>query len=170
MRTANSIPFLQDKIQGIGSALFYNESGGVLKFPTTIVSILKVDELANIWFFLNRPEQQLNEFDRQFPAHMQFYRKGKGYYLQIIGRAYVINDPEELNSIIGLPDEVKAKAIKEMVLVKVKIGSAKYYTFQPRFTYKHNLTGLLTRFYNWFFKEPTRQEPYVFQPLARLGF
>jgi len=150
--------------------LFYNLSGGVLKFPTTIVSILKVDELANIWFFLNRPEQQLNEFDRQFPAHMQFYRKGKGYYLQIIGRAYIINDPEELNSLIELSDEIKEKAFKEMVLVKVKIGSAKYYTFRPRFTYKHNLVGLLNRFYNWFFKEPARQEPYVFQPLPRLGF
>jgi general stress protein 26 len=169
MKPANSIPFLQDKIQGIGSALFYNLSGGVLKFPTTIVSILRVDELANIWFFTNRPEQQLNEFDREFPAHMQFYRKGKGYYLQIIGKAYIINDPEELNALIGLPDEVKAKAFKEMVLVKVKIGSAKYYINQPRFTYKHNLLGLLNRFYSWLFREPARQEPYVFQPLARLG-
>jgi hypothetical protein len=170
MRAANSIPFLQDKIQGIGSALFYNLGGGVLKFPTTIVSILKVDEVANIWFFTNRPEQQLNEFDKQFPVHMQFYRKGKGYYLQITGHAYIINDPEELNGLIGLSDDIKAKAFKEMVLVKVKIGSAKYYTFQPRFAYKHNLIGLLNRFYNWLFREPTRTEPYVFQPLARLGF
>lgn len=170
MRAANSIPFLQDKIQGIGSALFYNLGGGVLKFPTTIVSILKVDEVANIWFFTNRPEQQLNEFDKQFPVHMQFYRKGKGYYLQITGHAYIINDPEELNGLIGLSDDIKAKAFKEMVLVKVKIGSAKYYTFQPRFAYKHNLSGLLNRFYNWLFREPTRTEPYVFQPLARLGF
>ena len=169
MKPANSIPFLQDKIQGIGSALFYNLSGGVLKFPTTIVSILKVDECANIWFFTNRPEQQLNEFDREFPAHMQFYRKGKGYYLQIIGKAYIINDPEELNGLIGLSDEVKARAFKEMVLIKVKIGSARYYTFQPRFAYKHNIFGWLTRFYNWLFKEPTRTEPYVFQPLPRFA-
>jgi hypothetical protein len=170
MRAASSIPFLQDKIQGIGSALFYNLSGGVLKFPTTIVSILKVDELANIWFFMNRPDQQLNEFDREFPTHMQFYRKGKGYYLQIIGKAYVINDPEELNGLIGLSDEIKEKAFKEMVLVKVKIGSAQYYPFQPRFAYKSNVLGLLNRFYNWLFKEPARQEPYVLRPMPRLGF
>lgn len=170
MKPANSIPFLQDRIQGIGSALFYNLSGGVLKFPTTIVSIITVDELANIWFFTNRPEQQLNEFDREFPAHMQFYRKGKGYYLQIIGKAYIINDPEELNSLIGFSEEVKEKAFKEMVLIKFKIGSAKYYTFQPKFIYKHNVFGWLNRFYNWFFKEPARTEPYVFRPLPRLGF
>jgi len=171
MRPANSsIPFLQDKIQGIGSALFYNLSGGVLKFPTTIVSILKVDEVANIWFFTNRPEQQLQEFDREFPAHMQFYRKGKGYYLQITGKAYIVNDPEELNGLIGLSEDVKTKAFQEMVLVKVTIGSARYYTINPRFAYKSNLVGWLNRFYNWLFKEPARTEPYVFQPLPRLGF
>ena len=71
MRSSNSIPFLQNKIQGIGSALFYNMSGGVLKFPTTIVSILNVDELANIWFFTNRPEQHLQEFDKEFLADMR---------------------------------------------------------------------------------------------------
>jgi general stress protein 26 len=170
MKLANSIPFLQDKIQGIGSALFYNLSGGVLKFPTTIVSILKVDELANIWFFTNRPEQQLQEFDREFPADMQFYRKGKGYYLQVTGKAYIINDPEELNSLIGLSDDIKARAFKEMVLIKFKIGSAKYYSYQPRFTYKHNFLGILNRFYNWLFKEPVKREPSVYRPLPRLGF
>lgn len=170
MRATDSIPFLQDKIQGIGSALFYNLSGGVLKFPTTIVSILKVDELANIWFFMNRPEQQLNEFDLKFPAHMQFYRKGKGYYLQIIGNATVVNDPEELNGLIGLSDEIKAKAFKEMVLVKVNIGSAQYYPFRPRFAPKSNVLGLLNRFYNWIFKEPIRTEPYTLRPMPRLGF
>jgi general stress protein 26 len=145
-------------------------SGGVLKFPTTIVSILTVDELANIWFFTNRPEQQLQQFDRQFPADMQFYRKGKGYYLQITGKAYIINDPEELNSIIGLSDEIKARAFQEMVLIKFKIGSARYYSYQPRFTYKHNFLGFLNRLYTWFFKEPVRHEPSVYRPLPRLGF
>jgi general stress protein 26 len=164
MRSSNSIPFLQNKIQGIGSALFYNMSGNVLKFPTTIVSVLKVDELANIWFFTNRPEQHLQEFDKEFLADMQLYRKGKGYYLQITGKAYIVNDPEELNSIIGLSDEVKAKAFQEMVLIKFKIGSAKYYSNQPRLAYKHNFIGLLNRFYSWIFKEPVRYEPSVFRP------
>ena len=171
MKPGNDISFLQDKIQGIGSALFYNMSGGVLKFPTTIVSILNVDELANIWFFTNRPEQHLQEFDKEFLADMQIYRKGKGYYLQITGKAYIINDPEELNSIIGLSDDIKAKAFQEMVLIKFKIGSAKYYSYQPRFTYKHNFLGLLNRFYTWLFKEPARNEPAIYRPsLPKFGF
>lgn len=166
MKPANSISFLQDKIQGIGSALFYNLSSGVLKFPTTIVTILKVDEMANIWFFANRPEQHLVEFDREFPAHLQLYRKGKGYYLQITGKAFIINDPEELNALIGLPEEVKAKAFQEMVLIKVKIGSAKYFE-NPAPLAGNTLKVWWNRFYNWLFN-PQRPEPYVLQP--RLGF
>ncbi len=54
---------------------------------------------------------------------------------------------------------LRARAFKEMVLVKVKIDSAQYYPFQPKFAYKSNFIGLLNRFYNWLFKEPTRTEP-----------
>ena len=170
MKPANCVSFLQDKIQGIGSALFYNLSCGVLKFPTTIVSILKVDELANIWFFANRPEQHLQEFDKEFPVHMQFYRKGKGYFLQITGKAYIINDPEELNCLVDLPEDVKTRAFKEMVLIMVKIGSAEYYECHEPFAYKNNFTGAFNRLYDCLFKEHPRQESYIFQPAASLGF
>jgi hypothetical protein len=170
MKPADCIPFLQNKIQGIGSALFYNLSCGVLKFPTTIVSILKVDEVANIWFFANRPEQHLQEFDREFPVHMQFYRKGKGYYLQITGKAYIVNDPEELYGLMDLSEEVKAKAFKDMVLIRVKIGSAEYYEYRQPFAYQNNIKGIFNRFYDWLFSVHPRQEPYVFQPAPRLGF
>jgi hypothetical protein len=169
MKAANNISFLQNKIQGIGSALFYNLSSGVLKFPTSIVNILKVDEMGAIWFFANRPEQHLQEFDHDFPVHMQLYRKGKGYYLQITGRAYIINDPEELNGLIGLPEEVKAKAFKEMVLIKVKIGSAQYYEQPAPFMHRNNIKGLFNRIYGWLFS-PQRPQPYILQTAPRLGF
>lgn len=170
MKPVNCISFLQDKIQGIGSALFYNLGCGVLKFPTTIVTILKVDELANIWFLSNRPEQHLQEFDKEFPVHMQFYRKGKGYHLQITGQAFIINDPEELNAVIGLSDDVKRRAFKELVLIKVKIGSAEYYEYHGQFEYKNNLKGIINRVYDWLFEAHTRAEPYIVQPAPRLGF
>src|SRR5688572_31895273 len=120
MKPGNDISFLQDKIQGIGSALFYNMSSGVLKIPTSIVSVLRVDEAANIWFFVNRPEQNLYAFDREFPVRMQFYRKGKGYYLQITGKAYVVDDPEEVYGLVSLPEEIKIRAFRELLLIKVK--------------------------------------------------
>lgn len=170
MKPGNDISFLQDKIQGIGSALFYNMSSGVLKFPTGIVSVLKVDEAANIWFFMNRPEQNLYVFDREFPVRMQFYRKGKGYHLQITGKAYIVDDPEEVYALVSLPEEIKIRAFQELVLVKVKIGNVEYYEYGRRFARRRTIRGLFTQLYDRLFKEDTRPEPYIFQPAPRLGF
>jgi hypothetical protein len=169
MKPGNDISFLQDKIQGIGSALFYNMSSGVLKIPTSIVSVLRVDEAANIWFFVNRPEQNLYAFDREFPVRMQFYRKGKGYYLQITGKAYVVDDPEDVYGLVSLPEEIKTRAFRELLLIKVKISHVEYYEYGRRFA-RRSLTGFFTQMYDRLFREDTRPEPYIFQLAPRLSF
>jgi len=165
MKTIHDLSFLQNKIQGIGSALFYSLSNGVLKFPTSIVSTLKVDEVGNIWFFISKPGQHLQEFDREFPAKMQFYRKGKGYCLQVQGKACVVNDPEEINSLVSLTEDIRNEAFKEAVLMKVQINNAEYYDYTE--AVQHH-KGILTRLYNWLF-QARRPEQYALQPTARLA-
>ena len=119
--------FLQKKIQDIGSAIFFNLSNAVLKLPTSIVTTLKVDEFGYIWFFIQRPKQQLNEFEKDFPVRMDFFRKGKDYSIQIMGKGWVVSDPDELAGSIDLPEDVKQKALSQLVLVKVKMNSADFY-------------------------------------------
>jgi anaerobic selenocysteine-containing dehydrogenase len=150
MKPAYPLSFLQEKIQEIGSALFYNLSNAVLKFPSTVVNTLKVDDAGNIWFFVSRPEQRLSEFDWEFPAKMHFYKKGKGCFLQITGKACVVNDPEEVNSVQGIPEETLQKAFHDMVLVKLKIGKVEYreYGQAPQ---QHRQKNKLARLYHRFF-------------------
>ena len=119
--------FLQKKIQDIGSAIFFNLSNAVLKLPTSIVTTLKVDEFGYIWFFIQRPKQQLNEFEKDFPVRMDFFRKGKDYSIQIMGKGWLESDPEELAMSIDLPEDVKQKALSQLVLVKVKMYKADFY-------------------------------------------
>lgn len=119
--------FLQDKIQEIGSAIFFNLSNAVLKLPTSIVTTLKVDEFGYVWFFIQRPKQQLNEFEQEFPVRMDFFRKGKDFSIQIMGKGSVVSDPEELAMSLDLTEEVKQKALSQLVLVKVKIHKADFY-------------------------------------------
>ena len=164
MKKENSLSFIQSKIQGIGSALFYSLGTGVLKFPTSIVSTLKVDDAGNIWFFISKPGQKLQEFDWEFPAKLQFYRKGKGYSLQVTGKACVVNDPEEVNGLVSLPEETKSEAFKECVLMKVKINNAEYYDFNENLP-RNNIMGFLNRVYNWLF-HVRRPSSYVLQPTA----
>lgn len=121
------LSFLQEKIREIGSALFFNLSESVLKLPTSIVSTLKVDDYGFVWFFVQKPMQNLKEFDNEFPVRLDFFKKGSGCFLQVNGKGWVVADPEEMNSFVTLPEDAKKLAMNEMVLVKVKIMRAEYF-------------------------------------------
>lgn len=126
MLTDNQLGFFREKIHELRSALFFNTSNAVLKLPCCIINILKVDDAGQIWFLVNRPEQYLHEFDREFPAKLNFFRKGKRFFLNLAGKAFIITDPEELNEVISIDDEIKREAMNHMVLIKFKIMTAQY--------------------------------------------
>jgi len=119
--------FLGEKIKNLGSAIFFNQSDAVLKLPTSIVRIFNVDEYGYIWFFMQKPPQQLSEFEKEFPVKLDFFRKGLDYSLQVIGNGYIVSDPEELFVVITNIDEVKQFNPDEMVLIKVKMTRADYF-------------------------------------------
>jgi general stress protein 26 len=121
------LSFLQKRIEEIGSAIFYNLSESVLKLPTSIVSTLMVDDYGFVWFFVQKPKQQLSQFEQEFPVKLDFYKKGLGYFLQVAGMGYVVSDPEEMNAYVTLPEDVKKLAGDKLALVKVKIQKADYY-------------------------------------------
>lgn len=127
MDANDQLSFLQKRIEEIGSAIFYNLSESVLKLPTSIVSTLKVDEYGFVWFFVEKPKQHLSEFEQEFPVKLDFYKKGLGYFLQVSGKGFVVNDPEEMNAYVTLPEEVKKATTEKLALVKVKIQKADYY-------------------------------------------
>jgi general stress protein 26 len=127
MATNQQLNFLQEKIREIGSAIFFNLSDSVLKFPTSIVSTLQVDDYGFVWFFIQKPKQNISQFEMEFPVRLDFFRKGTRCYLQVQGKAWVVHDPEEMNRLEDLPEEVKKLALNDMVLVKVKIQKADFY-------------------------------------------
>ncbi len=127
MDTLYQQQFLQQRIGEIGSALFHNQSTAVLKLPSAIVTTVKPDDYGFVWFLLEKPKQNLNEFEQEFPVKMDFYRKGKGYFLQVAGRGYIVTDPEEMNGFVGLPEEMKELLTDNTILVKMKMQKADYY-------------------------------------------
>ena len=157
------LPFLKEKISELRSALFFSLSNAVLRIPTTIITALKVDDVGQVWFFVNRPVQYIQEFDREFPARLEFFRKGKNFNLKIVGKACIVNDPEELNTLVNVSDDIKTKAMDHLVLVKVKINSAEYM--------EHNqveangwLQSIRFLLNKWFGNQPASERPYSFQP------
>lgn len=125
MLPESQLQFLNAKVQELQSALFFNLGSSVLKMPTMLVNAMQVDEVGNIWFYIHRPVQYLQEFDREFPARLEFFRKGKSYYLKVNGKACIVNDPEELNSLPQSPDA--GPDASNMVLVKLRMQHADYF-------------------------------------------
>src|SRR3954447_24262194 len=126
MTPYQQLHFLQDKIKEINSAIFFNLSDSVLKFPTTLVSTLKVDDYGYVWFFVKKPKQNINEFETEFPVRLDYFKKGTEYFLQIMGKAWVITDPEEVNNFISITEEVNLQDVEDCVLVKVKMMKADF--------------------------------------------
>lgn len=130
-QSSHQLNFLQQKIQQIGSAIFFNLSDSVLKLPTSLVSSLKVDDYGYVWFFVKRPQQQLQEFENEFPVRLDFFKKGSEYFLQVMGKGFVVNDPEEINT-LQMSEEWNNLVWEDMVLVKVKMMKAEYYETQTK--------------------------------------
>lgn len=154
----SDIPFLRQKIQELQRALFISENTSLLRMATTIVSIFKVDELGQIWFFVPRPTQALHEFDREFPARLEFFKKGTPFFMHITGKAYIVSDPEEVNSLLF--EDMKQQVAAGMVLIKVKMSRADY--FERTLGTQH--TGwwrdLRTHLHAWLFNTRPGYKPY----------
>jgi len=131
--TANQqLNFLQEKIKEINSAIFFNLSDSVLKLPTSVVNTLKVDDFGYVWMLFKKPKQHLKEFENGFPVRLDYFKKGSTCFLQIMGKAWVVTDPEEVNTFIDMNEEVDFAMLDESVLVKVKMLKAEYYETQTR--------------------------------------
>jgi Pyridoxamine 5'-phosphate oxidase like len=166
MLNHSDLQFLQEKIQDLRSALLFSQNTSLLRISTTIVNISQVDDLGQLWFYVPRPRQALQEFDREFPVRLEFFRKGKRFFLHITGKAFIINDPEEINSLVY--GNIMDKLPEHMVLIKVKMLKADYFESLPS-THAGWWRDLRAQLYGWLFNTRPGYKPYHLQhdsPLA----
>jgi general stress protein 26 len=150
---------LQEKIKEIGSAIFYNLSDSVLKLPTSIVSTLHVDDYGFVWFSMKKPRQHVKEFEAEFPVRLDYFKKGAGAFLQVSGKGWMVNDPEEMSVLQLDAQEVNSLASQEAVLVKVKILKADVYETHSTGR-KKRWASWLTNFTSWFRNNQYRPHSY----------
>jgi len=126
------VGFLRDRISEIGSALFANTGNATFKLPTSIISVLRVDEEGNIWFFVHNPDLFIEDGDKEFPARLDFYRKGKPFFMQVSGEALVITDKDEINELAGGTTSPSFHPFSHVMLVKVRVEHASYFEQRER--------------------------------------
>lgn len=147
MEDALHLNFLREKIEDIRSALFFSQSASVLKLPNCLVSALQVDEIGNVWLLAPRPQQQLREFEQRFPVRLDFYQKGKQFYLNITGNARIIVEPSELDEMFDVL-RIQKNLLKRWILIKVQVTDAQYHGTSP-VVKQNRLASLYTHFNKW---------------------
>ena len=170
MLNQSDMHFLQEKIQDLKNALFFSQNTALLRIATTIVTVLKVDELGQMWFFVPKPQQALHEFDREFPVRLEFFRKGKKFFLHVSGKAFIVTDPEEVNSLVY--DELRELAGNNLVLIKVKMMKADYFESSDPANHAGWWRDLRNQVHSWLFNTRPGYKPYYLAdaPMPMLSY
>jgi general stress protein 26 len=159
MVSLSDLRFLREKIQDLKNAIFISQNTSLLRMATTIVSIFKVDELGQLWFFVPRPKQALHEFDREFPVRLEFFKKGSSFFLHVSGKAFIVTDPEEINGLVD--EDIRQRASDQLVLIKVRMLKADYFeTPVPGAHVAKWWRELRTYFHSWLFHSRPGYRPY----------
>ena len=129
MTTQNQIGFITDKIQQLQTAILYCHSNSLLKLPASIVQTNYIDETGCLWVCISKPTQYMQEFDHSFHVALNYYKKGSPFYMNTLGLAKVVTDPEILNQ---LPASVTNELSSNRLLLCIKILEASYFETQPK--------------------------------------
>lgn len=142
-----SVSVLREKIQELENALFMSESNALVSLPTHIVRISEVDEEGNIWFIIPKPTQVIESFSKEMPAKLDFFKKGKEFFLKISGVASIVWTAKEMKN-ANLSNDFSISLENGNVAVKVKVELSEYIVKAPKPT-SNPLFNVGTQVYNW---------------------
>jgi len=124
---------LKNKILELQSALFFSESSSIVKLPTHVISEVEIDEEEQIWFVIPKPVQHIDAFDKEFPAKLDFFKKGMDFFVKVTGTAYIITDREEIDYHPTLSAEMKERMKGERVIaMKVRMQDVELVDNSPK--------------------------------------
>src|SRR5438876_9480690 len=145
MATDSNLQFIREKIYQVRSAIMYSMTDEVIKIPNSIVTAVRVDDEGQLWFLCKKPLQFVCECEQNFPARLKFYRKGISFFLEVSGKATIVNN----NCSLSLPTE---KYIQEKpVLIKMTMTNIEY--VEPEEKRKKTwIETTLENGYKWFLR------------------
>jgi hypothetical protein len=85
MNTSNQLGFITSKIEELETAVLHSHCNSVLNIRSAIVKTRQVDETGNIWFTIARPLQEINQFEKQFPVALNYYKKESNFFMNVFG-------------------------------------------------------------------------------------
>lgn len=71
------------------SAIFTDYSLADLKFPTSVINVLKVEDDGTLWFILKRPFTQLDGLSKSFYGRLNLFNKCCPFYIVAEGTVHI---------------------------------------------------------------------------------
>lgn len=140
MASDGNLQFIRQKIYQLRSAIMYSMSNEPVKIPNNIVTAIRVDDEGHLWFLSKRPAQFVSECEQNFPARLHFYRKGLRFFMEVSGKATIVNDGTEING--------HSTAGEKPVLIKMTMKNIEYIEPVER-KKKNRFEILLENGYKW---------------------
>jgi hypothetical protein len=126
MNTRMHGKFLQKRLSELNNALFFAEGNALIKLPNHCVTEMEIDN-TEIFFVLPKPAQAIAAFDTEFPARLDFFKKGKSFRIKVQGKAQLIADPVEIANRCAASSQLQHKADADnVIMIKVSIQFVDY--------------------------------------------
>lgn len=142
---------LKSKITELQTALFYTESVSPIKLPTHVISDVEVDMEGNIWFAVPRPPMHIDAYEKEMIAKLDFFKKGKDFFVKVKGVAMLLTDVETMNGFEKLSAEMKEKMTDDTSIgIMVKIEDTQIVDNTPKPS-QNWLQASRSQLSSWFF-------------------
>lgn len=132
-----NLKFIKEKIHQLRTAVMYSMSNNISRLPNDVVTAIKVDDQGQLWFICRGPHPSVKEYEQSFPARLSFFRKGYDFFVEVSGKATVVND-----------NYTGEKEGQRTLLVKMDMLNVEYTEPQTRKP-KNKVEVLLENGYKW---------------------
>ena len=135
-----NLGFIREKVNQLRTAVMYSMSDSTNRLPNDIVTAIKVDDEGQLWFICRGPHAAVKDYEQSFPARLSFFRKGYDYFIEVSGKATVING-----------NYTGEKEGQRTLLVKLSMLNIEYtepHTRKP----KNKIELMLENGYKWFLR------------------
>jgi len=145
------IETLKSRIMELQSALLFTESNAIVKLPTHVISDVELDSEGNIWFVIPKPPMHIEAYEKEIPAKLDFFKKGKDFFVNVRGVAFLQADLNEANANEALSAEMRQRMQDAAVIVvKIQVQESKLVDNNPKPS-QNWLQASRSQLSSWFF-------------------
>jgi hypothetical protein len=131
------------------SALFFNESTSIVKLPTHVISDVELDSQGQVWFVIPKPAMHIDAYEKEIPAKLDFFKKGRDFFVKIRGIAYLQTDLQEAKAMVSA-GMYERMSDEQVIAVKVAVVESSLVDNTPK-PAQNWLQASRSQLSSWFF-------------------